>query len=147
MQPRMPGSRLRPRKHRREDLVGKQSGSALEQCTLEDLAWYPAQPDVSEIRIATNAPLLLEHHQQWQRHFIKVLNMRSQFEDSDQSGQNWLQTNHGGTDNRSCEAEGWKGRWQLSHPPRDADGWMLHRRILDSPGGLGAHDMGGTESA
>ena len=33
MQPRIPGSRLRPRKRRGGDLVEKQSGSASEQCS------------------------------------------------------------------------------------------------------------------
>ena len=53
MQSRMPGSRLRPRNHRGGDLVGGQFGSASEQCSLEEE--YPAQPAVSETRMATNA--------------------------------------------------------------------------------------------
>ena len=53
---RMLGSRLRLRKPRGEDLVGRQFGSVSEQCSLEGEAWYPAQLAVSEMRMATNAP-------------------------------------------------------------------------------------------
>ena len=98
---------------------------------------------------------LSEQQQRWQRHFTKVLNVRSVFDVSElektrqrpprlELAEKPTMTELTAAVKKTEERE---GRRQLGHSTRDGEGWMLQRRVLDSSAGSCAHGMGESESA